>query len=229
MSQYLKHFTAVGDEQHSTTQWPDEEQPEPNEDTLVVSAPQHKERHHFQDSLRRWFSHGKFQIFVVCLVILDVLFVLCELLMDLSIIKSDEGHIAPQVFHYLSLSLLTFFIVELAAKVFAYQQEFFRHKFEVLDGVVVILSFVLDIVYISHEDAFDAVGLLILLRLWRVARIINGLLVSVKNHADHKIQKLKETNKRLIIQINEQEEHHSRIEQENIRLQTLLQQHDIDF
>ncbi|XP_064210267.1 voltage-gated hydrogen channel 1-like [Anguilla rostrata] len=229
MFHYLKHFTTVGDEQHSTTQWLDEEKPASNEDLAVVSVPQDQEPHNFRDSLRGLFSHEKFQIFVVCLVILDVGFVLCELLMDLSIIEADNRHIAPRVLHYLSLSLLTFFMVELAAKVFAYRLEFFKHKFEVFDGVVVIVSFVLDIVYASHEDAFDATGLLILLRLWRVARIINGLLVSVKNRADHKIQKLKETNKGLIIQINEQQEHRSRVEQENIRLQTLLQQHCINF
>ncbi|XP_064210268.1 voltage-gated hydrogen channel 1-like [Anguilla rostrata] len=206
-----------------------EQEPVSSEDLVVVSVPQHQEPHNVRDSLRRLFSHDRFQIFVVCLVILDVVFVLCELLLDLSIIKADDRHIAPQVFHYLSLSLLTFFMVELAAKLFAYRLEFFKHKFEVFDGVVVIVSFVLDIVYASHEDAFNATGLLILLRLWRVARIINGLLVSVKNRADHKVHKLKETNKRLIIQINEQQEHRSRVEQENIRLQTLLQQHDINF
>lgn len=79
-----------------------------------------------------------------------------------------------QIFHYLSLALLTFFMVELAGKVFAYRREFFEHKFEVFDGVVVVVSFVLDVVFIFHEDAFDGIGLLILLRLWRVARIING-------------------------------------------------------
>lgn len=79
-----------------------------------------------------------------------------------------------QIFHYLSLALLTFFMVELAGKMFAYRREFFEHKFEVFDGVVVVVSFVLDIVFIFHEDAFDGIGLLILLRLWRVARIING-------------------------------------------------------
>ncbi|KAJ8379514.1 hypothetical protein SKAU_G00002920 [Synaphobranchus kaupii] len=206
-----------------------EEVPEPTEALEVVSVPQHQDSCNFRVSLHRLFSHDKFQIFVVCLVILDAVFVLCELLMDLSIIKPDEKHIAPHVFHYLSLALLTFFMVELAGKIFAYQLQFFKHKFEVLDGVVVIASFVLDIVYASNEHAFNATGLLILLRLWRVARIINGVLVSMKTHSDHKIQKLKETNKRLVIQINEHKQHHSRIEQENIRLHTLLEQQEINL
>lgn len=79
-----------------------------------------------------------------------------------------------QVFHYLSMALVTFFMIELAGKLFAYRLEFIEHKFEVFDGLVVLISFILDIVFIFHEDAFDGIGLLILLRLWRVARIING-------------------------------------------------------
>lgn len=34
---------------------------------------------------------------MVCLVILDAIFVLVELLIDLSVIKLEHGHIAPQV------------------------------------------------------------------------------------------------------------------------------------
>ncbi|KAI1900706.1 hypothetical protein AGOR_G00052660 [Albula goreensis] len=229
MSQYLKHFTAVGDKQHNTPEWLDEEDHESIEDLEEVPALQHQEPQSIRGSLCRLFSHEKFQIAVVCLVILDVMFVLCELLMDLSIIKADDNHIAPQVFHALSLTVLTFFILELAGKVFAYGLEFFKHKFEVLDGAVVIVSFVLDIIYISHEDAFNATGLLILLRLWRVARIINGVLISVKSRSHRKIQKLKETNNHLVLQINELQEHSSRVELENIRLHTLLQQHGIEF
>lgn len=37
------------------------------------------------------------QVLVVCLVILDAIFVLAELLIDLSVIKLEHGHVAPQV------------------------------------------------------------------------------------------------------------------------------------
>lgn len=42
---------------------------------------------------------GCFQILVVCLVILDAIFVLVELLLDLSIIKLEHGNVAPEVRH----------------------------------------------------------------------------------------------------------------------------------
>lgn len=71
-------------------------------------------------------------------------------------------------------------MMELAGKLYAYELEFFHHKFEVFDGVVVVVSFVLDIVYIFNEDSFDGMGFLILLRLWRVARILNGEVMKMK-------------------------------------------------
>ncbi|KAK7922144.1 hypothetical protein WMY93_009046 [Mugilogobius chulae] len=134
-----------------------------------------------------------------------------------------------QVFHYLSLALLTFFMVELMGKLFAYRLEFFHHKFEVFDGVIVIVSFVLDIVFIFREDAFDGMGLLILLRLWRVARIINGVLVSVKTRADQRLHKLKESYDHLVQRVTELQARTDKLEQDNQKLQALLKKHNIDF
>lgn len=222
MARYLKHFTAVGDDHHSFNKWHEEEFHEEAEEPSLHSLT-------FRDSLRKLFSSHKFQVSVVCLVILDAVFVLCELLLDLAIIKQDEHKIPSQVFHYLSLALLTFFMVELFGKLFAYRLEFFHHKFEVFDGVVVIVSFILDIVYISHEDAFDGVGLLILLRLWRVARIVNGIIVSVKSQAHHKVETLKAANEQLSQQVNELQHQKADTESENQRLSTLLQQNGIHF
>lgn len=225
MSRYLRFFTVVGDKEDARA-WADEELHEASED-LGPATGQHVGHITFRDSLCRLYTSEKFQIAVVCMVILDALFVLCELLMDLSIIEADHGKIAPQVFHYLSLALLTFFMVELAGKIFAYRLEFFKHKFEVFDGIVVVVSFILDIVYISREDAFDGVGLLILLRLWRVARIVNGILISVKNRATHQVQRLKESNDHLIQRINELQEKNTKLSEDNSRLVSILQQHGI--
>ncbi|XP_027031197.2 voltage-gated hydrogen channel 1-like [Tachysurus fulvidraco] len=215
MVRFLKFFTVVGDDQEAVSKWHDEDlkvsedlEP-PNLTTSQLT---------FRDGLKRLFSSEKFQIAVVILVILDALFVLCELLLDLSIIEVDEHHIAPEEFHYLSLALLTFFMVELGFKLYAFQMEFFHHKFKLFDGIVVILSFIMNIVYIYKENAFDARGLLILVRLW----IINGILLSVKSQADHNVNKLKEENDRLLHQISELQEHKTAMEQEVTKLSALL-------
>nr|XP_057919771.1 voltage-gated hydrogen channel 1 [Doryrhamphus excisus] len=222
MARYLRYFTTVGDEQPG--QWEDEELQifsedlEPATETLT-----------FRDSLKRLYTSDRFQVLVVCLVVLDAIFVLAELLIDLAIIQVEHGHIAPEVFHYLSLGLLTFFMVELAGKLYAYRLEFFQHKFEVFDALVVVLSFVLDIVFLFHDDVFDGMGLLILLRLWRVARIINGILVSVKTRADQKMHKLKGSYDHLVQRITELQQQVDQLQQDNQKLQALLKTHGINF
>ena len=59
-------------------------------------------------------------------------------------------------------------------KLIAFRMKYFTHKFEVLDGIVVVISWVLDIASLAREEAFEAAALLIVLRLWRVVRIVNG-------------------------------------------------------
>lgn len=217
MARFLRYFTAVGD---NYQKWQEEE------DTEEEICPQFSS---FRDTLKWIFNSNKFQITVVCLVILDALFVFCELLMDLSIVEADKERIVPQVFHYLSIIILTFFILELAGKLYAFRLEFFWHKFEILDAVIVIVSFILDIVYISREDAFDGVGLLILLRLWRVARIINGILMTVKSRQLKKETELKQVNSDLWHRVGELQGECTVLTQEVERLRKLLQEHRINY
>ncbi len=66
-------------------------------------------------------------------------------------------------------------MIEIMVKIFAFRIEFFKSKMEVFDAVIVVVSFVLDIVYAKAEGIESAVGLIVILRLWRVTRILNGL------------------------------------------------------
>ena len=61
---------------------------------------------------------------------------------------------------------------QLMVKLAIFKLQFFKKYFEVFDGIVVIISFVLDV--IPTSDSTAAAELVILARLWRVARIING-------------------------------------------------------
>ncbi|XP_029918050.1 voltage-gated hydrogen channel 1 [Myripristis murdjan] len=226
MARYLNYFTTVGDVQ--PVKWEEEELHEASEE-LGPATGQYPTELTFRDSLRKLYSSNRFQVFVVVLVILDAIFVLAELLIDLSENHSEHGHVAAQVFHYLSLALLTFFMVELVGKLYAYRLEFFQHKFEVFDALVVMVSFVLDIIFISNEDALDGMGFLILLRLWRVARILNGILVSVKTRANQRLHKLKESYDHLVTRVTELQARTDKLEQENSKLRDLLRQHAIHF
>ncbi|NXI71983.1 HVCN1 protein, partial [Anseranas semipalmata] len=233
MSRYLKHFTVVGDDpvqwSNDYQKWEEEEEEENAEkqpDSEIKLEPSRR-RVSFQDMMKKLFSSHRFQILVVFLVIMDALLVLGELLMDLKIIHPDKHHIAPKVFHYLSLSILTIFLVEVGFKVFIYGREFFHHKFEVLDGIVVVVSFILDVVLLFREHEFEAVGLLILLRLWRVARIINGIILSVKTRSEQQVSKLKQANLKLATKVEQLEHSCAEKEQEIERLTRMLKQHGL--
>ncbi|NXS93975.1 HVCN1 protein, partial [Jacana jacana] len=230
MSRYLKHFTVVGDDpvqwSNDYQKWEEEEEAGEKSDSEIKLEPT-RSRVSFQDMMKKLFGSHRFQILVVCLVILDALLVLGELLMDLKIIHPDKYNITPKVFHYLSLSILTIFLVEVGFKVFVYRREFFHHKFEVLDGIVVIVSFILDVVLIFREHEFEAVGLLILLRLWRVARIINGIILSVKTRSEQQVSKLKQANLKLATKVEQLEYSCIEKEQEIERLNKILKQHGL--
>ena len=97
------------------------------------------------------------------------------------------------VLHYMSLTILSIFMVELFFKLIALGKEFFHHKLEIFDAFVIISSFILDIISLVYEEAFAALELLVLLRLWRIVRVVNGKLkytqsdfttscVGLKNH-----------------------------------------------
>ncbi|XP_053443432.1 voltage-gated hydrogen channel 1 isoform X2 [Nycticebus coucang] len=247
MSKFLRHFTVVGDDYQAWNinykKWENEEE-EDEEDQQLPPTPASGEEGQasgpdaapvpaprppldFRSKLRKLFSSHRFQVIIICLVILDALLVLAELILDLKIIQPDKKNYAPQVFHCLSIVILAFFMMEIFFKIFVFRLEFFYHKFEILDAIVVVVSFILDIVLLFWEHEFEALGLLILLRLWRVARIINGIIISVKTRSERQLLKLKQMNIQLAAKIQHLEFSCSEKEQEIERLNKLLRQHGL--
>ncbi|XP_037672640.1 voltage-gated hydrogen channel 1 [Choloepus didactylus] len=248
MSKFLKHFTVVGDDYHTWNvnykKWENEEEEEEEEEEGQLPTPASSEegraadaragpdaapRPHldFRATLRKLFSSHRFQVIIICLVVLDALLVLAELVLDLKIIQPDMNNYAARVFHFLSIAILTFFMMEIFFKIYVFRLEFFHHKFEILDSIVVVVSFVLDIVLLFREHDFEALGLLILLRLWRVARIINGIIISVKTRSERQLLRLKQINMQLASKIQHLEFSCSEKEQEIERLNKLLKQHGL--
>ncbi|XP_006865482.1 PREDICTED: voltage-gated hydrogen channel 1 [Chrysochloris asiatica] len=246
MSKFLRHFTVVGDDYHTWNinykKWENEEEEEEEQPPTPASTeegraadpsaaagpdPAPRRLRDFRATLRKLFSSHRFQVIIICLVVLDALLVLAELILDLKIIQPDRNNYAAKVFHYMSIAILTFFMMEVFFKIFVFRMEFFHHKFEILDAIVVVVSFILDIVLLFREHEFEALGLLILLRLWRVARIINGIIISVKTRSERQLLRLKQINIQLAAKIQHLEFSCSEKEQEIERLNKLLRQHGL--
>jgi len=80
-------------------------------------------------------------------------------------------HNAERILGYVSLGILSIFIIEHVLMMIGIGvRKFMSHVFYVVDFLVVIVSFVLEIVFQNNPEG----GLLIIARLWRFARIFHG-------------------------------------------------------
>ncbi|GFO46475.1 hypothetical protein PoB_007298000 [Plakobranchus ocellatus] len=174
-------------------------------------------------------SH-RFMVGIVVLVILDCLMVIAVLLFDLEIVKlGDDHHFVAHIFHYCSLAILSLFLIEVSMRIYVLRLRFFKHKLEVLDAIVVVVSWILDIVFRDNDDATTGVGLLILLRLWRITRIINGIVLSVQKQADQKVEKERHLREASEAEVEKYAAYCSAVETRMEGLENLLLKHDIDF
>ena len=82
-------------------------------------------------------------------------------------------------------------MIEVAFKVYFTFDHFISHKIEVLDAIIVVVSFILDLVFLNDDAVGGIVGLLTLLRLWRVLRVINGFILGAKQAADKRVHEQK--------------------------------------
>ncbi|XP_037803509.1 voltage-gated hydrogen channel 1-like [Penaeus monodon] len=170
-----------------------------------------------RERLRQVMTSTAFQWTVVALVLLDSGLVIGELLLELG---SHGTHtLAPWVLHILSLTLLALFTLEIALKLYAYRLEFFTHKAEVFDAIVVLVALCLDAIYLHADDARIGTGLIIILRIWRVVRIQN---VDHPRHNELRAPARPERSGSV-------EEDHRRLLEYAETLKEKLREHDVDF
>ncbi|XP_067934709.1 voltage-gated hydrogen channel 1-like [Watersipora subatra] len=149
---------------------------------------------------------------VIFLIIVDALLVTASLLIEIRVIetlakesassglevRSDEvvrlEH-TGEALHYTSLAILTLFMIEVLLKLYGQRVKFFKRKIQVVDSFVVAISFALDIAVIIVGDVdstlMQGLGLIVVLRLWRLVRIVNGAVVATKEQLDVKIHEAK--------------------------------------
>lgn len=185
-----------------------------------------------QEKLQRILHSHKFQVFIITLVVVDCLLVITELILDVRLLEHHEegrkiDETAPHVLHYMSIAILSIFIIEISVKVYAFRLEFFRHKLEVFDAFVVFLSFSLDVAFRDEGSITNAFGLFIMLRLWRVVRILNGVVLSVKTQAEHKLHKERQMKEGIEQELMKCRDYANALEMEVELLRGLLKQHGI--
>lgn len=83
-------------------------------------------------------------------------------------------HLMETILHYGSLAILSIFMLEVILRIAVFRMEYFKQPAEVFDGIIVTISFILDIVLTKSHGIVISTGFLISLRLWRIVRLCHG-------------------------------------------------------
>ena len=97
------------------------------------------------------------------------------------------------------------FLIKVCFKIYFTWDHFIKHKIEIAAAIIVFISFILDLVFLNDDavgglvgklislspDVLKYLGLLTLLRLWRVLRVINGFILGAKQAADKRVHEQK--------------------------------------
>ncbi|XP_038622842.1 transmembrane protein 266 [Tachyglossus aculeatus] len=171
--------------------------------------------------------------FLVACVILVVILLTLELLIDIKLLQFSSASQFASVVHWISLIILSVFFTETILRIVVLGiWDYIENKIEVFDGAVIILSLapmVASTVANGPSSPWDAISLIITLRIWRVKRIIDAYVLPVKVEMEMVIQQYE---KAKVIQ-DEQLERLTQICQEQgfeIRqLRAHLAQQDLDL
>lgn len=148
----------------------------------------------WQQAMVHFVEKTIFHIAVILLVIIDCLLVVAELILDFVKLRkmcdlkptndTDVHHehelhrieLAIEILHFSSLVLLGLFVIEVLTKVFIFGRHWWdihEKKMEWLDTIIVIASFIVDLVIMFQSNVFAEISLLFIsLRLWRVVSFL---------------------------------------------------------
>lgn len=125
-------------------------------------------------SLAQMLTGVTWQLGIVILVLVEVVINLVLMLIEFHVIK-DESHLSRHLLHFVGLSILGIFVLEVLLKFFAMGCEYYlKEKMEIFDGFVVVSAFVIEIVLsvIRAKKAWKGFAFIIALRLWRIFRVV---------------------------------------------------------
>ncbi|KAJ7994853.1 hypothetical protein DPEC_G00253770 [Dallia pectoralis] len=138
-----------------------------------------------------------FNCILVALVILVVVFLTVELLIDTRHLQFSNAFQFASIIHWISLAVLSLFFTETVFRIVVFGiWDYIENKVEVFDGAVIVLSLapmVASTVANGPSSPWDAISLIITLRIWRVKRIIDAYVLQVKVEMEMEIQQCEKT------------------------------------
>ncbi|CAK7211325.1 hypothetical protein SCUCBS95973_001074 [Sporothrix curviconia] len=140
---------------------------------------------------------------ILALVGLDVAAILTEILVSLVTCEmgtEDQSWVDPvlEATKIAGLVISSLFLVELLATLWAFGWELFASWFHCFDAFVILVSFVVDV--LAHGVLEEIASLVIVLRLWRVVKIVEEMSVGAEEQMEEleaQVEKLERENAEL--------------------------------
>lgn len=106
--------------------------------------------------------------------------------------------IISSILEHITITILGIFTIEVFLKLILVPKIVFNSLWEIIDSIIVVSSFCLNLyLYFNKNEFHNATALLALLRLWRVAEIVNGAVVAIEMKQKMKIERLEKKIMRL--------------------------------
>ncbi|KAF9438105.1 hypothetical protein BGZ76_009723 [Entomortierella beljakovae] len=159
-----------------------ERQTEEHERSTEELSDMDKTRHHVGEIIESKRAH----VVILALTAIDVLLVILQIAATLLGLDSHKGAEETLEFMaHLSLAIVSFFVVEILLKVFAFGPGYFWTSnphgiLHLADAFIIVTSFVLEI---SLKGAEQELGsLLIIFRLWRLIKLTGTVAIETTEH-----------------------------------------------
>jgi len=164
---------------------------------------------------------------VIALIVIDAVCVLADLsytfLSDQCSGDPEENPLWLEILSHISLVITTFFLVEIPFALYAFGPGFYNpfggwlhSSLHLFDAVVIVTTFVLEVVLRGKER--ELASLLIVLRLWRLIKLVGGVAVGAGELSEETQKALRETERDLQQSKDALQRAHSEIENLKSRL-----------
>ncbi|XP_076322926.1 uncharacterized protein LOC143231935 isoform X2 [Tachypleus tridentatus] len=137
--------------------------------------------------------NGKvFSAVIVTLVFVEGLVIFSELLIDFEVVQganSPKLRMAKDILSYTSIVILIIFVFEVGFRLVSGRARYLIQGMEICDAIVVLVAFGLDIAFLTTPSkkgaGKEAAVLIILLRLWRIRRILQSVVDNTRLEMGH--------------------------------------------
>ncbi|KAF7984003.1 hypothetical protein HWV62_17488 [Athelia sp. TMB] len=182
---------------------------------LLPTNHRDEEREHVKEELGTWgryqettskvLEHPHLHKAVIALITIDACCVLADLIytfLSEGCTPTEDGPHWLEILAHISLGITTFFLIEIPLSFFAFGPQFYNpfgpvpHAvLHLFDAIIIIVTFIFEVVLKGREK--ELAGLLIILRLWRLVKLVGGVAVGVSEVEESDAKDLAETREEL--------------------------------